>query len=294
MRAVPRPFGSLAGRCAIVTGATSGIGSEIAGTLGSWGCRIVLVGRDPLRVQAAVRRCSDRGIDARGVSADLGDTRATLRLAKELCVDYPRLDLLVNNAGGLFSRWERTDSGVERTWGVNVLAPFVLTEVLLPSLATSGAGRVVNVASSAHRLGRLHRADLELADHYGGWAAYAQSKLALILLTSEAARRHSSLPVTFNACHPGFVRSRFAHERSSPTEILIRLAQSTVAISARRGAKTPLYLAASTEVDAVSGGYFVRGRERAPSLRARDRDAAGWLWEDCVRRVHEVSLRDRY
>lgn len=269
----------------VITGATSGIGSVVARELGQMGAEVAIVGRDPSRLDASLRDLHAAGISAHGFGADLGDLAAVRSLARDLRAAHPRIDVLVNNAGGIFPREQRTPSGQERTLAVNVLAPFLLTERLLPTLEASGHGRVVNVASSAHRLGRLHRRDLELSGNYTPWKAYNQSKLALVLLTEEAARRHARGSVTFNSCHPGFVRSRFGSDATGVGGSLLHFAQIVGGISEVSGARTPVYLARSPDVATVSGEYFVRCRPRRTSRAAQDREAAAWLWAECERRT---------
>lgn len=278
------------GRLALVTGATSGIGEEIAVGLARQGFRLALTGRSSERGQRVIDRVRSAraGADPWFRAADLSRQAELRRLVAEVDRELPRLDVLVNNAGGIAYRRETTDEGVERTIALNVLAPFLLTQLLLPRLAASAGAstsRVVNVASSAHRAGRLRLDDLEGARRYSGWSAYSQSKLALILLTYEASRRFRALPVTFNACHPGFVRSRFGHRDGGVGGRLFRVVQRIGAISAERGATTPVYVASAPEIARTSGAYFVRSRARASSGRSHDLEAARALWAWCEART---------
>ena len=285
MTPAPTAAARMDGKCVVVTGASSGIGAVLAGALGRAGADLILVGRDPARLGTIARSAVESGTRARTYPADLADTATTRTLAAKLREENPRVDVLINNAGAIHHTFAIAPSGDERTFGLNVLAPFILTETMMPRLAASGAGRVVNVSSSAHSMGVMDFEDLDRRRAYGGWAAYSQSKLALLLLTYEAARRHADRPVTFNACHPGFVRTAFGEEGSTGVRgAFFETAKRIAAISPEKGAETPLYLATSPDVAHMSGAYFVRRRPHRSSPASHDAEAARRLWEVCERR----------
>ena len=261
-----------------MTGATSGIGEYTALYLATMGAEVLVTGRDPVRVERVRRRVEDAGGYGRGYVADLTDRQALRSLAASVRADAPRLEGLVNSAGAIFFQRSETLWGSERTFALNVEAPFLLTELLLPLLAKSGQGRVVHVASSAHRTGRMHFDDLDLHRRYSAWKAYGQSKLALILLTQQEARAHADLPVTFNACHPGFVRSRFGDEGTGVAAAVFRAIKRLGGRSPERGARAVTFLVSAPQVAAQSGRYFVGARAATPSRRGRDRGDAHRLW----------------
>ena len=271
----------------VISGGTGGIGFEIARGLAGAGCSVALIGRSETRLARArsVLEALPGHGEIRIFRADLSELRATDQVASSIAESLDRIDGLVNNAGGIFAPFERTAEGIERTWALNVLSPFVLTERLRPRLAESGAGRVVNISSAAHGTGRLRWDDLQRQGAYGAWGAYAQSKLALLLLTYEWARRYREIPVTFNAAHPGFVRTDFGRSLTGPLRGLVRLAMIG-AVSARTGARTPLYLLTANGLG--SGRYFAHGQPRRSSARSYRANDARRLYAECAREVAQV------
>lgn len=284
---LPEGPGAFAPRTVVVTGATSGIGEAAARVLSRRATTLVLVGRDPakLATAAALLTAEPGGAEVRTHVADLLRMADVRRLGSDLTRAYPKIDILVNNAGAYFSRNGRTDEQVERTLALNVLAPFLLTRLLEPSLASASPSRVVNVASAAHNGAKLDFDDLDNQRRYSGFSTYSRSKLALILLTHEFARRWAPRRIAVNAVHPGFVRSGFGQDNPGATAAMIRLLARLFGISTARGADTPVYLATSPQVEGVSGEYFVRRRSVRSSRESYDDAAALRLWELCSARV---------
>jgi NAD(P)-dependent dehydrogenase (short-subunit alcohol dehydrogenase family) len=211
--------------------------------------------------------------------ANLGEVRSG---AAELLSRCPRIDVLVNNAGVVISGRRETPDGLEATFATNHLGPFLLTNLLLDRLKASAPARIVNVSSIAHRGAALGMDfdDLQSTRHYTAMDAYAQSKLANIYFTSELARRLEGSGVTANCLHPGVIRSGYGKGGDSRGVLRfgIALIQPFI-IGPARGARTSIYLASSPEVESVTGGYFVRRRQRRPARIARDANAARRLWE---------------
>jgi retinol dehydrogenase 12 len=265
----------------VITGATSGIGAAIAHALARRAETLVLVGRDPGKLAAvtAALTAEHGGASLRTHHADLSRMTDVRRLAGELRTDYPKIEVLVNNAGAYFSRNERTSEGIERTWALNVLSPFLLTRLLRPSLAAAAPSRVVNVASAAHSGARLRFDDLENQRRYSGFATYARSKLALVLLTHELAARWTNDSVAVNALHPGFVRSGFGQSNPGATAAVIRMAFRLFGISPERGAETAVFLATAPQVEGKTGEYYVRSHEARSSRESYDSAAALRLWQ---------------
>jgi retinol dehydrogenase-12 len=274
-----------AGRVCLLTGATQGIGRAAAQALIHSGMRLILVARDPVRLQALAEqlRGAAPGSEVETLAGDLSRVAEVRRLAAEFRARHDRLDVLLNNAGAVFARREVTSEGLERTFALNHLAYFVLTQELLPVLKTSTPGRIVNVSSDAHLRARLDLDDLQYERRrYAGMAAYGQSKLLNILFTRELARRLEGSGVTANAMHPGFVRTAFGHNTPGLFKSVVQLAQ-LFARTPEQGARTLVYLATSPAVAKVSGQYFVDERPGRMSRAAQDDAAGRRLWEQSER-----------
>ena len=276
---------ALEGKTCVVTGATSGIGLVTAERLGAMGARVVLVGRDPAKGEAALLRVRRRApqVQAEIHYADLARLEDVRRLGAALAAALPRVDMLVNNAGAIFRRRDVTPDGLERTYALNHMAYFLLTALLKERLAAAAPSRIVSVASEAHRGATLDFDDLQGARHYGGWTAYQRSKLCNILFTRELARRLHGTGITANCLHPGFVASGFGDNNDGVFRIALSIAKRLFAISEERGAVTTVYLASAPEVQGTSGLYFKRCRPALPSASAQDDGAARRLWEESAR-----------
>ncbi len=268
------------GKVCLVTGATAGIGQVTARALARIGYHVVVVGRSSERCAetlAEIRAQSPAG-SAESLVADLSSLADLRRLADQVLERFPRLDVLVNNAGGIFlSRLESAD-GIEMTLALNHLSYFVLTNLLLNLLKASKPARIVNVASDAHKGVSINFDDIQGKQRYGGWRAYQQSKLANILFTSELARRLEGSGVTANCLHPGFVRTTIFRE-GGVLGWLLRRAADLIAITPDEGARTSIYLASSAEVDGISGRYFVKEKPAVSSPQSQDAAAALRLWQ---------------
>jgi retinol dehydrogenase-12 len=268
------------GRVAVVTGASSGIGAEAAVELARLGATVVPIGRDQIRLEQVAERIRSANPSsvAAPLRADFGSLHQVRQLAEQLRERHPRIHVLVNNAGLVAGKRALTDDGVERTFAVNHLAPFLLTNLLLDTLRASAPARVVTTSSDAHRGGRLDLDDVRYERGWSAWSAYSNSKLANVLFTRALARRLEGTAVTANCLHPGVIRTRLG--RSTP--IPVRIGWRAVSVffgSPRRGASTIVYLASSPDVANVSGGYFVSSRQAEPSARALDDQLAERLWK---------------
>ncbi len=245
---------------------------------------MLIVGRSPERCAATLARINETAgpagaPPAESLLADLSSQAEVRRLAAEVRDRCDRLDVLLNNAGGMFlSRTESVD-GIEMTLALNHLSYFLLTAQLLPLLKASAPSRIINVASDAHRGGKIDFDDIQLRRNYGGWRAYQQSKLANILFTNELSRRLEGTGVTANALHPGFVRTRFFQDFDGWIGFVTKLGARLVAIGPEAGAQTSIYLATSPEIEGVSGRFFVKSRPVTSSARSRDPATAERLWQ---------------
>ncbi len=266
---------------AVVTGASGGIGFEIARALVRQGVRTWVVARPSERAQQATARLNEASPDGQLATlapADLSSLAEVRRLARELAGAAPRLDLLVNNAGAYVGDRRLTDDGFERTWALNHLAPFLLTHLLMDELMASPQPRVVTTSSNAERMGEI---DLERAASgvpYSAWRAYGWSKQANIHFARELARRAPDPKLRSYAFHPGFVDTGFG-SGSGWLSPLIGLAQRWFGRDVEQGADTGTWLATETPPPAPNGGFFVDREARTPSSGGSDEAMTLRLWE---------------
>jgi NAD(P)-dependent dehydrogenase (short-subunit alcohol dehydrogenase family) len=264
------------GKTVVITGATSGIGEVAALRLAEQGARIVFTARDKTRAEDTLAKLhkasrADHTFHLADLSALVDMKRVGAILAGE-----PQIDVLINNAGALFNHRTETVDGLEMTFALNHMAYFVITNLLLPRLA-SGA-RIVSVASGAHRGAKLDFDDLQSRRGYTGFPVYSKSKLCNILFNRELARRVPA-GVTANCLHPGFVATRFGDNSGGLMRTLLKVAKPIGAISPEDGAKTIIYLASSPAVAGVSGEYFYKCRPVAPTREAQNDADAARLWQ---------------
>jgi len=275
--------GPMAGQVCVVTGASSGIGRAACIALAGMGASMVLLCRDRGRGESAMEAVAAAATGGEP-SLELADFRELdqVREVAGRLGQRGRIDVLVNNAGLVVGDRQLTPDGYEHTIAVNHLAPFLLTNLLLPALAASAPARVVTVASVAHRGARLNLGDLMSERRYLPMLAYANSKLANILFTAELARRCGGSGVTANCLHPGTVRTGFGHTGATWLRLGITVGGPFLR-SPASGARTVVYLASSPDVAGQTGGYYVSRRRREPSSAARDDALARQLWDDSAR-----------
>lgn len=275
---------AMAGKICMVTGANSGIGYETALGLAGMGADVVMVCRDETRGRASQEslKTSSGNASISLMLADLSSQEQVRRLAKDFMDKYGRLNVLVNNAGNVFGKRELTVDGIERTLAVNVLAYFMLANLLVPALKKGAPSRIVNVASRAADMGHMDFNDLQSEKNYSQSRAYSQSKLADIMISYELARRLKGGKITSNCLHPGLVSSNFGSSASGAYRALIR-AGKFLMITPEQGAKTSIYLASSPEVEGVTGKYFIKSREAVSAKESYDAAAAARLWDECAR-----------
>ncbi len=274
------PVESMKGKTVVITGGTSGIGEVAAETLARMGARIVLIARDQARAEATLARLRASAPAAAHSMhvADLSRLAEMKRVADRVAEQEPPIDVLINNAGALFSTRRLTQDGLECTFALNHMAYFVVTERLRARLAAAGSARIINTASNAHRRATLDFDDLQSARSYRPLQAYGRSKLCNILFTRELARRLMGTGVTANCLHPGFVATRFGDQSGGLLSPLVRLAKS-FALSPTQGAQTIVYLASSPEVADTTGQYFYKCLPTMPSPPAQDDRSALLLWQ---------------
>lgn len=261
------------GKVCLVTGATAGIGKEIARGLSKLGATVAIAGKSREKCEQVVQETNS----ASYFVADLSSQAEVRRLAEEFSSKYDGLDVLVNNAGVFLAEKKTSQDGIEYTLAVNHLAPFLLTNLLIEKLKTSAPSRIITTSSSAHKAGHIDFDDIQFEKRrYSGISAYSQSKLANILFTRELARRLAGTQVTANCFHPGAVRTRLVQGGSYG---LMWKAAGPFFISPEKGADTAVYLASSAEVAGVSGGYFVKRKQERSSEVSYGEETAKKLWE---------------
>ena len=260
---------SMTGKTVLITGGTGGIGRATAIRLATMGARVGIVGRNLGRAQrAAAEICSESGhavVDAFG--ADMSSQVEVRRLASDVLAAYPRLDVLINNVGGFWAHRHVTADGLEHTFALNHLAPFLLTSLLLDRLIASAPARIVTVSSGAQSLGSIDFDDLMGERTYSGQRAYNQSKLANVMFTYELAKRLAGTGVTATVLHPGMTSTGFGSEDTARgwgplIGVMRRFMQSP-----ERGADTSIYLASSADAEGVTGRYFT-GRKATESHKS--------------------------
>ncbi len=267
----------------LVTGSTGGIGLETARELVKRGAQVTIAGRNAQKTAQVAQEIGAAGT----LIADLSELSQVQRAAEEFAQRSGRLDVLVNNAGALLNTRQETREGIEMTWALNHLSPFLLTRELLPLLQRGTMPRVVTVSSGAHAMGRIRFDDPEFRRGYSGWLAYAQSKLANILFTRELARREPWLHA--NTLHPGMVATGFGSHQGGAFSQVYRLVDR-FSLTPVQGAQTTIHLAADP-VD-VTGRYFVKSSVATPQPQALDDGAALRLWNLSETQVDDV-LRGR-
>ena len=275
-------WGGVAGKRVVLTGATNGIGLAAAIELARRGANLTLVARNQARAAEAIRQINavTPGNSPDVMLADLSSQSSIRQLAAELLVRYPRIQVLVNNAGAIYARRQMSPDGIELTWAVNHLAPFLLTTLLLDRMKTSHPARIVTTSSGAHERARIPFDDLNAERSWGGagFTRYGETKLANILFTTELARRLEGTGVTANAFHPGFVATGF--NRNNGVMMRIGMAISRpFARSPQKGAETLVWLVDSEDANDLNGAYVFDRRPVAPSPPAQDVETSRRLWQ---------------
>jgi NAD(P)-dependent dehydrogenase (short-subunit alcohol dehydrogenase family) len=276
---------NLKGKVAVVTGATSGIGRHVAEELARARATTVVVGRSQPRVVAVAGEIatSTGNPEVYPIAvSDLAVRSEVVRVVGVLEERYPRVHILVNNAGAYFRRRELTSEGLERTFALNVLAPFLLTARLMPKLVDSAPSRVIMVASAAHTGQHVPFDDLQSERSYGGYRAYGRAKLEVILLAREFAHRLHDRPVTVNAVHPGLVASGFGRNNGGLAGASFGLLLRVFGRNVRKAARDVAWAASDPSLDKVSGEYLAHREVRPGSAASRDMVAALRLYDACA------------
>ena len=264
----------------LVTGATAGIGKITATALAAQGAELIIHGRNHQKTEDTMQEIRTRtGNDQISyLLADFSDLEQVRNLAQTFQERSSKLDILVNNAGAFFNKKTPTPYGVEMTFLVNHLAPFLLTNLLLETLRKSAPARIVNISSEGHRQGKLDFEDLELNKSYFSMNAYGRSKLANILFTYELARRLEGTQVTVNALHPGHIATDIWKNDFGFLGPILQWFMGKIALTPEEGAENSIYLASSPDVEGVSGKYFIKNEPAESSNSTYDEAFARKLW----------------
>jgi len=268
------------GKVCLVTGATDGIGKISARVLAEKGAKVIIVGRNPEKsatVLAELKSSSgNENIDL--LMADLAVMQEVRDLAEQVISRYDRIDVLLNNAGGYFTKHEITSDGLERTFALNHMSYFLLTNKLMELLKSSAPARIVNVSSDAHYGVDMDFENLNGEQEYKAWKAYQKSKLANVLFTYELLKKVPA-DITVNCLHPGFVATNFGHNIGGFFGPVLKIAQRISAIDPEEGAKTSIFLCSAPEVKGVSGKYFYKCQPKTSSRESRNMDTGKRLWQ---------------
>jgi NAD(P)-dependent dehydrogenase (short-subunit alcohol dehydrogenase family) len=268
------------GKVCLVTGATDGIGKVSARVLAELGAKVIIVGRNPEKsaiVLDELRSISgNENIDL--LMADLAVMQEVRDLAEQVISRYDRIDVLLNNAGGYFTKHEITSDGLEMTFALNHMSYFLLTNKLMELLKYSAPARIVNVSSNAHYGVDMEFENLNGEQEYKAWKAYQKSKLANVLFTYELLKKVPG-NITVNCLHPGFVATNFGHNNGGFFGPVLKIAQRISAIDPEEGAKTSIFLCSAPEVKGVSGKYFYKCQPKTSSRESRNMDTGKRLWQ---------------
>tara|TARA_Y100000310_G_scaffold297106_1_gene329892 strand:- start:894 stop:1739 length:846 start_codon:yes stop_codon:yes gene_type:complete len=268
------------GKVCLVTGATDGIGKVSARVLAELGAKVIIVGRNPEKsaiVLAELRSISgNENIDL--LMADLAVMQEVRDLAEQVISRYDRIDVLLNNAGGYFTKHEITSDGLEMTFALNHMSYFLLTNKLMELLKYSAPARIINVSSDAHYGVDMDFENLNGEQEYKALKAYQKSKLANVLFTYELLKKVPG-NITVNCLHPGFVATNFGHNNGGFFGPVLKIAQRISAIDPEEGAKTSIFLCSAPEVKGVSGKYFYKCQPKTSSRESRNMDTGKRLWQ---------------
>ena len=275
----------------LITGGTSGLGYRTAYILAHESeNKIILIGSNNKKGQQAVERLiyETENKNLRFIKADLSSINEIKLLAKDL--NKEKIDILINNAGALFySRNESIDQ-IEKTFALNHLSYFALTNLLLKYKVIKNGGRIINVASGAHRGIDIDFNDLEMSNNYNGWKCYKKSKLCNILFTKKLSDLTSKNNITVNCLHPGFVKTEFGKNNKGVVSLAIKLLMNFFAITVEEGAKTIIHLANSEDVKDITGKYYYKSKIKQPSQYAENKSSADQLWNKSIEILKNKGL----
>ena len=275
----------------LITGGTSGLGYRTAYILAHESKnKIILIGSNNKKGQQAIERLiyETENKNLRFIKADLSSINEIRLLAKDLIKE--KIDVLINNAGALFYSRDESIDQIEKTFALNHLSYFALTNLLLKYKVIKNGGRIINVASGAHRGIDIDFNDLEMSNNYNGWKCYKKSKLCNILFTKKLSDLTSKNNITVNCLHPGFVKTEFGKNNKGVISLAIKLLMNFFAITVEEGAKTIIHLANSEDVKDITGKYYYKSKIKQPSQYAENKNSADQLWNKSIEMLKNKGL----
>ena len=275
----------------MITGGTSGLGYRTAFILAQdKNNKLILIGRNKKKGNDAVSKIKNetKNSNIKFLNADLSSINETSLLANKLISE--KINVLINNAGALFYTRNKSTEGIEKTFALNHLSYFVLTNLMLKNKTIVNGGRIINVASGAHRGVDLNFDDIEMVSNYNGWKCYKKSKLCNVLFTKKLSELTKKNKITVNCLHPGFVKTNFGKNNTGFAGLVIKSLMNFFAIKVEEGAKTIIYLASSPEVENISGKYFYQSKIKKPSNFAENNSSAEKLWKHSIETISKFGL----
>ena len=275
----------------IITGGTSGLGYRTAFILAQDNNnKIILIGRNKIKGENALLTLKNitNNQNITFLNTDLSSIKETSLLAKKLIEE--KIDVLINNAGALFYKRSTNNEGIENTLALNHFSYFILSNLILKNNIIKNGGRIINVASGAHRGVDLDFNDIEMLNNYNGWKCYKKSKLCNILFTKKLSELTKKKNITVNCLHPGFVKTGFGKNNTGIIGFIIKVLMKLFAIKVEDGAKTIIHLATSNEVKNISGEYFYKSKITKPSHFAEDKKTADKLWKLSIENLSKYGL----
>ena len=275
----------------LITGGTDGLGYRTAFILAKdKKNKLILIGRNKKKGNDAVSKIKNetKNSNIKFLNADLSSINETSLLANKLISE--KINVLINNAGALFYSRNKSTEGIEKTFALNHLSYFVLTNLMLKNKTIKNGGRIINVASGAHRGVDLNFDDIEMVSNYNGWKCYKKSKLCNVLFTKKLSELTKKNKITVNCLHPGFVKTNFGKNNTGFVGLVIKSLMNFFAIKVEEGAKTIIYLASSPEVENISGKYFYQSKIKKPSNFAENNSSAEKLWKHSIETISKFGL----
>ena len=275
----------------VITGGTSGLGYRTAFILAQdSNNKIILIGKNKAKGEQAIKSLNNetKNKNLSFLQVDLSSIFETSSLKEKLA--NKKIDVLINNAGALFYSRIESEDGIEKTFALNHLSYFILSNLLLKHKIIKNGGRIINVASGAHRGVDINFDDIEMVTNYNGWISYKKSKLCNILFTKKLSELALKNNITVNCLHPGFVKTGFGKNNTGVIGLIIKSLMTLFAIRVEEGAETIIYLATSNNVKNISGKYFYESKVNKPSNFAENNKSADNLWDLSIKILKNKGL----